>query len=88
MPTMDIITYLLTAWNQNVVVNHRTSSYVSLKLEVQRHAQNMLTNLSSIINMRGGGPMQLSLTAHENIPSTNHETNDYGHDLDMLIILH
>ena len=90
-----IVTYLLTAQNQNVVVNCRASLHislklelhVSLKLEVHRHAQNMLTNLSSIIKMIGGGPMQ-SLNAHEHLPSTNHETNAYGHDLDMLIILH
>ena len=82
-----IVTYLLTAQNQNVVVNCRASLHISLKLELHRHAQNMLTNLSSIIKMIGGGPMQ-SLNAHEHLPSTNHETNAYGHDLDMLIILH
>lgn len=82
-----IVTYDLIAWNHNIILICRASSYVSLKIEVHRHARNMLTNLRSIINMIGGGPMQ-SLNAHENRHSTNHEANDYGHALDMLMILH
>lgn len=82
-----IVTYRLIAWKHAIILRCRASSYVSLKIEVHRHAHNMLTNLRSIINMIGGGPMQ-SLNAHENLHSTNHEANDYGHALDMLIILH
>jgi hypothetical protein len=65
--------------------------------EVGRCAQGMLIILGMIVNMIGGGlvwPLDEHKDLHFNIELNIHmnfksyEANGYGHDLDLLIILH
>jgi hypothetical protein len=64
--------------------------------EIRLRAQNLLIFLGSVVNMIEGSCM--TITDHESLhfdneldihmSSENYEANDYGHNLDLLIISH